>query len=117
MALADDLHLIERRFWTGGPEAYLEFADAECLVVFGQMAQAMKREEIARTAEAGRWRDIEIIPKGFTQLAETVALITYECTAQMREGTHHHAHVSSAYVKRSDGWKLAFHQQTPVAKG
>ena len=114
MALTDELYLIERKFWTGGPEAYLDHTDAECLVIFSKVAQTMAREDIARTAEAGRWRNVRIKPAGFVQLAETAALISYDCSAEMRDGTAHHAYVSSAYVRRPGGWKLSFHQQTPV---
>ncbi len=114
MALADDLHRIERTFWTGGPEAYLDHADAQCMVVFARMAQPMTREDIAKTAEPGRWRDVHIRPIGFVQLAGDAALITYESSGRMKDGSQHRAHVSSAYVKRRDGWKLAFHQQTPL---
>jgi hypothetical protein len=40
-------------------------------------------------------------------------LVTYGVSAH-REGTpQYSALVSSLYVRRADGWKLAFHQQTP----
>jgi hypothetical protein len=112
MSLQQDLMAIERTFWTGGPEAYEDHADDRCLVVFSELASVMSRDEIAKTAEQGRWSDVALTPKGVAQLADTSAVITYECSAAREDGRPYHALVSSAYVKRTDGWKLAFHQQT-----
>jgi hypothetical protein len=57
MALENDLLKIERSFWTGGPEAYLDHCDDTCLVVFADHAGVMNKEDIAKMAEAGRWKD------------------------------------------------------------
>ncbi len=114
MALQADLMIIEKTFWTGGPEAYLDHCDTDCLVVFTDTAGVMKREEVARSAEAGRWREVAMTPKGFESLSPTSAVVCYDCTAKGRDGASYHAVISSAYIKRADGWKLAFHQQTPL---
>jgi hypothetical protein len=53
-------------------------------------------------------------PKGFVTLSDTSTVITYECSAKRKDGKPYHALVSSGYVKLSDGWRLAFHQQTPL---
>lgn len=114
MSLEKELLAIEKNFWTGGPEAYAEHCDSQCLVVFVGMAKIMKRDEIAKTAEAGRWKDIKIKPVGLIELSDTSATIAYECKAVMKDGKPHHALVSSSYIRRKDGWKLATHQQTEV---
>ena len=114
MSLQQDLMTIERSFWTGGPEAYEDHTDEQCLVVFTDMAGVMSRDDIAKTAEKGRWKDVEFTPKGMAELADTSAVVTYECSARRKDGQPFHALVSSGYVKRPDGWKLAFHQQTPI---
>lgn len=114
MSLETDLLAIDERFWTGGPEAYQENCDDRCLVVFPGMAAVMSREDIAKTAEKGRWSDVKLAPKGFVQLAADAATIAYDCTARRKDGQPHHALVSSTYVRRSGGWKLAAHQQTEV---
>ncbi len=112
MSLANDLLAIEDNFWTGGPEAYQRHTDEKCLVAFSEMAGVMARDDIAKSAEKGRWKDVALEQKGLAQLSDTSAIITYECTAKRKDGQPYHALVSSGYVKRSDGWKLAFHQQT-----
>jgi len=114
MALEQDLLAIDRNFWTGGPEAYLTHCDNQCLVVFSEMAKVMSKEDIAKTAEAGRWGDIQLAPKGFMQLSEQSAIVSYECSARRKDGQPYRALISSGYVRRPDGWKMAFHQQTPV---
>jgi hypothetical protein len=114
MALEHDLLGIENEFWMGGPEAYQRHADEKCLVAFAQSAGVMLRNDIAKSAEKGRWKDVSFEPKGIAQLSDTSAVVTYECNAKKKDGQPYRALVSSGYVKRSDGWKLAFHQQTPL---
>lgn len=43
-----------------------------------------------------------------------MAFLTYRASAVRGEDVRYRALVSSAYVKRGDAWKLAFHQQTPL---
>ena len=115
MSLQGDLLEIEDNFWTGGPEAYHQHADGKCLVAFSaEMAGVMTNEDIAKSAEKGRWRDVSLKPKGLVVLSDASAVLTYECQAKGKDGKPHHALVSSGYIKRADGWKLAFHQQTPL---
>jgi hypothetical protein len=114
MSLESDLLRIEDHFWTGGPEAYQRYADERCLVAFPQSAGVMSGDAIAKSAERGRWTDVALTRKGMTQLSDTSAVVTYECNAKRKDGQSYHAPVSSGYVKRPEGWKLAFHQQTPL---
>ena len=114
MSLEQDLLAIEMQFWTGGPEAYRRHADDRCLVVFREMAGVMSRDDIARSAEKGRWSDVKPTLKGIARLSDESIVISYDCTARRNDGQIHHALVSSGYCKRPEGWKLAFHQQTPM---
>jgi len=112
MSVEHDLLTIERKLWTGGPEAYRSNLEPSCLVAFKEMAGAMPREDIAKGAEKGRWRDISMEPKGLVSLGDDAVILTYECVAKRQNDETHRAFVSSGYVKRPSGWKLAFHQQT-----
>jgi hypothetical protein len=49
------------------------------------------------------------------ELSEDAAVITYKATAKRDGGERYLARASSAYVHDGGVWKLAFHQQTPVA--
>lgn len=119
MSLEDDLLTLERRLWTGGPDAYRETLDPKCLVAFTGHAGVMPRDEIAGSVGDGpRWRDLEIEPQGLVQPADDVALVTYRAAAvRGDEGERYRALVSSGYARRDGAWKLVFHQQTPLDGG
>ena len=56
---------LEKGFWTGDAAYYAAHADAECLVAFPQMAQAISNADLAKTAsKPHRWRDLDIDVKG-----------------------------------------------------
>lgn len=118
MSTKSELLPIERSLWTDGPEAYRRNVDERCLVAFTEMAGVSSRDEIAATVTDGpRWRDLEIEVEGLVEPAPDVAVITYEARAVQGEDgdeRRYHALVSSGYVRREDGWKLVFHQQTPL---
>lgn len=118
MSLQDDLLALERRLWTEGPAAYHENLDPECLVAFTGHAGVMPREQIAGSVGDGpRWRDLEIEPQGLVQPTGDVALLTYRARAvRGSEGETYRALVSSAYARRDGGWRMVFHQQTPLGE-
>ena len=68
----------------------------------------------AAAGAKSRWHDVSMKVKGMVKLSATAAIVTYECDAKRKDGQAHRALVSSGYVSRPDGWKLAFHQQTPL---
>src|SRR4051794_15966241 len=48
---------LEKGFWTGDAAYYAANVDAECLVAFPRMAQAMDNADLAKTAtNPNRWR-------------------------------------------------------------
>ena len=114
MSLEEDLLAIETKLWTGGPEAYLKHTDEKCVVVFADMAKEMSKNDIAKTAKKGAWKDIKMHTRGLAQLSDESVVISYEAEADRANGEHYHAYVSSGYARRPDGWKLAFHQQTAL---
>ena len=114
-SLEDDLFALEEKFWPGDAEFYRTHLDERCVVSFTEMAGSMPKEQIAGMIKEGqRWRDLKLARKGFYQPTADVAIITYEVNATRESGALHHANVSSAYVRRGDGWKMALHQQTPL---
>ena len=52
---------------------------------------------------------------GLVQPTPAVEVVAYDCTARRKDGAPYHALISSGYVKREGGWKLAFHQQTEIS--
>jgi hypothetical protein len=114
MELRDDLLAQEKGLWQGGATAYRSTLDGDCLVAFTEMAGISSREEIAGQAEAMRWREVDIDLDGFLQPTDDVAILTYHVHAKRNESTPYEALVSSGYVRRNGGWKMMFHQQTPL---
>jgi len=74
--LSEKLLAVEKHFWTGGPEAYHQHADDRCLIAFAEMAGVMSNEDIAKSAEKGRWKDVSMEQKGIARLSDTAAVIT-----------------------------------------
>ncbi|MGE0159912.1 MAG: DUF4440 domain-containing protein [Gemmatimonadales bacterium] len=111
-----ELLRIERELWTGGPDSYRSAVDEDCLVAFGGRASLSTKEEVVGSVpENGqRWRDLEMHVQGMVEPVDGVAILTYRAAATRGDEPRYHALVSSGYVKRDEGWKLMFHQQTPL---
>jgi hypothetical protein len=106
---------LERGFWTGDATYYAANADAECLVAFPQMAQAMSNADLAKTArKPNRWRDLDIDVKGMVEPGSDIVMLTYEAHATRENGEPYAALVSTGYVHRANGWKMMFHSHTPM---
>jgi hypothetical protein len=117
MPLENDLYLIEEGFWLRGREHFLEHLDERCLLAFpqaGQMHGLFNREEVAATATpSNRWRDVHMSERKLLNVRE-VAIISYRVDVTRADGQPYAALVSSGYVRRATGWKLAFHQHSPL---
>ena len=118
MAFEDDLYRIEEGFWLAGKEHFLAHLDERCLLAFpqaGEMHGVFPREHVAASASApGRWRDLRVSNRQLLQAADDAAILSYRADVTRGDGEPYAALVSSAYVRRPDGWKLAFHQHSPV---
>lgn len=115
MGLQDELLSLEEELWTAGAAPYREHLDDECLVAFTEMAGVSTREQIAGTVDDDeRWRDLEIEVEGLLRPTEDVAMLTYRAEAARGNDDRYRALASSGYVRRDGGWKMMFHQQTPL---
>lgn len=113
--LEQDLLAIERRLWTGGPDEYQGALDDTLLMGLTAMAGVTDRDTVAGTVEPeARWRDLDLQVEGVLRPTDDVALITYRAQARRGDAERYRALVSSGYVRRDGGWKLMFHQQTPL---
>jgi hypothetical protein len=70
------------------------------------------RAVILQSMSGAPWSRYELAGERCLQLTPDSALVTYAAVAE-RGGTEYSALISSLYVRREHGWKLAFHQQTP----
>ena len=115
MKLEQDLMELERKFWTGNAEFFRQHLDEKCLTAFKDRAGVQNKEAIAGMVKEGEtWRNLKMDEKGFVVLDPNAVILTYEADGDRKNGEHYQAVVSSGYVRRDGGWKLAFHQQTPL---
>jgi hypothetical protein len=115
MILSNELFELEKNFWTGDAQFYRQHLADDCMVVFAEMSGVKSKEEIASMIKEGqRWQKLDIKERGLVELADDVAILSYKASAMRANGEPFEALVSSAYVKKNGGWKMAFHQQTPI---
>ena len=118
MTLENQLYDLEQGFWLKGEEYFLKHVDDQCLLAFpqaGEMHGVHSRDEVAATAaSANRWRDLMMQQRHLLHGSEDWAIISYKAEATRADGEPYAALVSSAYVQRPNGWKLAFHQHSPI---
>jgi hypothetical protein len=118
MSLEDDLFRIEEGFWSAGKEHFLLHVDDNCLLAFpqgGQMHGIYSVEHIAETATApNRWSDLKIANRSMLQPTDGIAVLSYQADVSRADGQPYSALVSSGYINRGEGWKLMFHQHSPL---
>jgi hypothetical protein len=117
-ATEKDLLALEKKFWTGDAKFYRDNVDDSALVAFtSDMAGVMSNEEIAASAGKGNnWKNLDIKLKGLIEPADDMAILSYEAHATRSNGEGYAALVSTGYARRDDGWKMVFHQQTPLGQ-
>jgi hypothetical protein len=118
MPVGKELYQIEEGFWIKGKDHFLAHVDERCLLAFPQMGEmhgVHSRAEVAATATAAnRWRDLTMNDRQLLEVGEDFAMISYRAEVTRADGEPYAALVSSGYARRPAGWKLAFHQHSPV---
>lgn len=118
MTIEATLFGIEQGFWLEGEAYFLAHVDERCLLAFpqaGEMHGVHSRGAVAATAtSANRWRDLTMRDRHLLHDGGDFAVISYRAEVTRADGESYAALVSSAYVRRTAGWKLAFHQHSPV---
>ncbi len=71
------------------------------------------RAAIIDSVSAQPWSSYQLHGLRVFQLTPGAGMVVYEATAEREGDPPYSALVSSLYVRRPDGWKLAVHQQTP----
>jgi uncharacterized protein YchJ len=116
LKLEDHLFSLEEKFWTEGADYYRRNLAYAAIMVFPDPAGVLVKDEIASSLERkSRWSRVALEEHRLLELSDTAAVVTYKATAKRAEGGEPYvARASSAYVRDGAGWKLAFHQQTPL---
>lgn len=71
------------------------------------------RVAIIRSMSAQPWSSYQLHDLRVLEPAPDMGIVVYEATARRDDAPPYSALMSSLYVRRADGWKLAMHQQTP----
>jgi hypothetical protein len=71
-----------------------------------------ERAAIVDSMSGPPWSSYEMQGVQAFQPTQETAVVTYGVLAE-RDAQKYSALMSSVYVRREDGWKLTFHQQTP----
>jgi hypothetical protein len=117
---AEDLAAVEEQGWQAlstSPDAALAFYervldDAVEILLPGGM-RLTDRATILAAMGGPSWTSHALEDLLVRQLTADSALVSYGVVAQRDPSPPYSALMSSVYVRREDGWKLVFHQQTP----
>lgn len=120
MDASDELIELEERGWialSSGGQAAAEFyqamLDAEVVMLLPGGTRLTDRSLTIDVMSGAPWSDFRLeVPQVLWPTAET-GVITYGVTAHRDGQPEYSALVSTLYVRREDGWKVSFHQQTP----
>jgi len=116
--VSTDLVALERRFWheAGDVAFYRANALASVVMVFPAPFGIMAGDALFdAVAGAQPWADVEFSDVHVDEHVDGVATVAYHALASHRDGAPYTTYASSVYVRTPDGWKLALHQQTPIA--
>jgi Domain of unknown function (DUF4440) len=71
------------------------------------------RVTIIKSMSAQPWSSYQLQDLRVLEPAPDMGIVVYQASAQRDDVSPYSALMSSLYVRRADGWKLAMHQQTP----
>ena len=86
--------------------------DAVVMLLPGGLALT-DRDVIVASMGGRPWTAFRLEDPQVLRPTRDTGIVTYGVVAQREGAPEYSALVSSLYVHRDDGWKLAFHQQTP----
>jgi hypothetical protein len=119
MSLEQELLAIEEGFWTDPDRVhyYGEHMAGDAVMVFPEPTGILDEAAIIETLEgASAWAEVRIEDVDFVHLRDSGAIVAYRAHARRDGGDSYSAYAASVYVLQDDGaWRLAFHQQTPIA--
>ncbi len=109
---------LEERGWEAlstpgaGPEFYREVLDDEVVMLLPGGLRLADREVIIESMSGPPWSAHHLEEIHEHRPTPDTALVTYGVVAR-RGDVEYSALISSLYVRREQGWRMAFHQQTP----
>jgi hypothetical protein len=118
-AAEDELITLERQGWdalsTGGDAArtfYESVLDARPVMLLPGGMVLDDRATIVESMSGAPWNHYVLDGEHCQRPTADTGLVTYGAVAE-RDSNRYSALMSTLYVRRENGWKLVFHQQTP----
>ena len=119
VGLADELIAMEHEGWDAlvagrGGVYYRERLAADAVMAF-PFGVLTREATITAMESSPPWQRYEISEPRVVQLGPDSGIVVYEVVAHRPGQPSYAAVISSTFVRAGDGWKLAFHQQSPRA--
>jgi hypothetical protein len=118
MDTSDELIELENRGWqalsTDGAAGtfYGEILDEEPIMLLPGGMVLTDRAEMVDAMSGQPWASFRLEDPRVRMLTDDSGIVAYGVVAQRSDGPEYTALMSSVYVRRPAGWRLAFHQQT-----
>ena len=128
MGLKDELVEIENELAAGGPDEYEHHLRDDAVVIVPGM-RLDKAGTVQAMAQSPGWDEFAITDEAVLELGDDAAVLTYTfhgsrgsdesapdgyADERGRFRFTYAAHMTSAYARTGDGWRLVSHQQTPL---
>jgi hypothetical protein len=117
---ADELIDLEERGWRAlasdprtASEFYEQVLDDDVVMLLPGGMRVTDRAAIVASMGGQPWDSYRLEDPQVLELDDATAVVSYGVVAQRDGSPPFSALMSSTYVRRDAGWKLAFHQQTP----
>ncbi|MEC9342573.1 MAG: nuclear transport factor 2 family protein [Pseudomonadota bacterium] len=115
-----DLGRLEESLWTTATrcdDAYMDEIFAEDFVEFGRSGRVWSREDMLPGSSGGGEIRAELAGMSVRSMGGAIVLVTYQSAISRKGGTEFANRASIWSRGGKFGWRLRFHQGTPVAQG
>ena len=113
MGTTEALFELERELGGGDGDTYRRLLTDDAVVVVPGQVLDKAATAAAMDASPG-WDSLVFDDERCAMLGDGVAMLTYRFTGRRGDDVEYRALMGSVYVHAADGWRMAFHQQTPL---
>lgn len=110
----DEIWKLERDLWLGGSSIFERCLAEDCLMALPGVGVLDRAQVIDSLAGVPRWNDVDMADRR-SAVADSGVVIAYRATGRRENAEPYRAICTSTYLHIGGDWKLAQHQQTPLA--
>ncbi|HEU6449493.1 MAG TPA: DUF4440 domain-containing protein [Verrucomicrobiae bacterium] len=105
----------EREFWMASADFYERWLAREVLMIFPAIGILNREQALDGIRSGNRWASVDMSEISVRRIGDSALALAYRARARKTDSASDYlAFVGSVYVEENAGWKLAFHQHTPV---